>query len=119
MTRTTKTYQSCGVAYTTSEMLQRFLAPTNRRSGASVIPVVRCADGFIFSMQASEGHACQPRNDTGPWTAVEVYFSHRASPRPKRGWGRSPSGGVDGCVPLDMVAALVDAHGGLAYEMLS
>ena len=41
---------------------------------------VKCNDGFAMSVQASSEHACTPRNDTGPYTAVEVGYPNEMDP---------------------------------------
>lgn len=40
----------------------------------TTVPAIECADGFTMSVQASRSHYCTPRNDVGPYTAVEVGF---------------------------------------------
>lgn len=35
------------------------------------MPLV-CKDGTKLSVQASEYHYCEPKNNTGPWTAFET-----------------------------------------------
>lgn len=64
--------------------LQRRLDPRPRTktfglfSGApltmlDILPRIVCA-GFTFSMQAGKFNYCSPRDDTGPWTEVELGF---------------------------------------------
>ena len=36
--------------------------------------LIKCADGFTMSVQASRGNYCSPRNDSGPYDSVEVGF---------------------------------------------
>jgi len=48
-----------------------------------VRPWIICADGFTFSVQASETHYCRPRTNRGPYSAVEVGYP---SSRPPREW---------------------------------
>jgi hypothetical protein len=39
----------------------------------NVRPAIICKDGFVISVQASaSGHYCSPKNDTGPYSTVEV-----------------------------------------------
>ena len=38
---------------------------------------VRCKDGFAMSVQASRDHACTPRDDSGPYAAVEVGYPNQ------------------------------------------
>ena len=41
---------------------------------------VVCADGFRMSVQANETAYCDPRDNTGPYTEVEVGFPNREEP---------------------------------------
>ena len=41
---------------------------------------IKCCDGFEMSVQVSSTHACQPRNDTGPYTALEVGWPNQLEP---------------------------------------
>ena len=36
------------------------------------VSAITCRDGTRFSVQASDFTYCKPRNNTGPWTHVEV-----------------------------------------------
>jgi hypothetical protein len=93
---------------------------------------VRCVDGFSLSVIAGEGTYCAPRPDRygglgdapgdypGPYTAVEVgYPSERPEPWDEPGgWrsyaedGNDPTETVYGYVPVELVRALIAAHGG-------
>ena len=42
--------------------------------------VVICKDGFSMSVQASQFTYCSPRDDYGPYWAVEVGFPNRVEP---------------------------------------
>lgn len=70
-----------------------------------VRPRILCADGVQYSVQASRGHYCSPRNDVGPYTAVEV-------------WCRRSSGGKwhtddpEGWVALEKINRRIHRHGG-------
>ena len=50
-----------------------------KRTGArkKTRPPIRCHDGFMMSVQASRDHYCQPREDQGPYSAVEVGYPNR------------------------------------------
>ena len=39
-----------------------------------VQPLIRCRDGFRVSIQASRDHYCEPHDDLGPCTHVEVTY---------------------------------------------
>ena len=73
-----------------------------------------CADGFRMSVQADEMKYCSPRNDTGPYVAVEVgypsaydYYLHEYAEDPDR-----PTETVYGHVPIEQIRLCIDAHGG-------
>lgn len=97
---------------------------------------IRCRDGFSLSVIAGAGTYSRPRpalldlGDTpnfmydvdadyrGPYTAVEVGFPSER-PEPWAGcWEthcedpNSPTDTVYGYVPVEMVRALIEAHGG-------
>ena len=87
--------------------------PVSER-GAVVSRIV-CKDGTSLSVQASFGHYCTPRNDEGPWTAVEVGFP---SACPPESWAEyaedwnNPLDTVYGYVPVQMVQHFISLHGG-------
>lgn len=90
---------------------------------------VHCADGFKVSVLAGEGAYCSPRpSDSsilgqvpadypGPYTEVEVGFPSER-PEPWDDWSTycenddDPTGTVYAYVPVDMVQALIESHGG-------
>ncbi|NDE17897.1 hypothetical protein EBZ80_23530 [bacterium] len=92
-----------------------------RKAWAGELPVrrmkyIRCADGLEFSAQASAGHYCTPRQNLGPYVAVEIGFPNQRveefmeyAEDPK-----NPTGTVYGWVPVEVVEAVVNKHGGLA-----
>ena len=83
-------------------------------------PRVQCNDGFSMSVQARDGCYCEPRNDTGPWSAVEVGFPSEKehllmewAEQPER-----PTETVYGWVPLDVIKAVIARHSGTNDEGL-
>ena len=76
---------------------------------------VVCADGFTMSIQADEFVYCSPRNDEGPYTAVEIGFP---SDREELiiDWAEdkaSPTQTVYGYVPSHIVSLVLAKHGGM------
>lgn len=68
-------------------------------------PLVKCADGFTMSVQASANHYCIPRKD-----AVEVGYPSETTPD----FFKYNAGcGVYGCVPIDEVQKVCAKHGGI------
>ena len=75
---------------------------------------VICADGFTISIQANQGSYCEPRNDVGPYSCVELGFPSmeetvilRFAEEPA-----SPTESVYGYVPVKLVRELLERHGG-------
>jgi hypothetical protein len=63
---------------------------------------VICADGARFSVQASRYTYCQPRNDVGPWTHVEVMtITDGVTPSC---WTHDAGDNLAGYVPIEAVA---------------
>ena len=82
-------------------------------------PELECADGFTMSVQASADHNCSPRSNEGPYSTVEVGFPSEREELLMDYIGRScdpesPTEAVYNDVPTEIVASLVDVHGGLA-----
>lgn len=82
---------------------------------------VECADGLRMSVQASRTHYCTPREDTGPWLCVEVDFptSCVEALMPYAESPDDPTGTVYGYVPIEIVASVIEAHGGFKAESQS
>jgi len=97
------------------------------KSGGNLI---RCVDGFQVSVIAGAGCYCTPRPDwpfeggatagyPGPYTKVEVGYPTER-PEPWESWAKraedadSPTETVYSFVPVELVRALVAAHGGEA-----
>jgi hypothetical protein len=101
---------------TIKRRLQSFLMakrPNNWRP-MSILPKLRCADGFEMSVQASQFHYCEPRADKGPWSAVEIGFPSGPLPEAvEYKEGEDDDTGTVFCyVPLDVVAEIIANHGG-------
>ena len=82
-------------------------------SGQRLPPIV-CNDGFKFSAQARESSYCEPREDKGPWTAVEVgYPSEREELfMPYVEDESRPTDTVYGWVPVSVIREVIAKHGG-------
>ena len=84
---------------------------------------IRCADGHSISVQGHWGAYSEPRGTGGPWLSVECGFPMDAgdryvSPGPalEQYADSDDANGntVYGYVPIETVAAWIDAHGGFA-----
>lgn len=76
---------------------------------------IECEDGFSLSVQATHGAYCSPRTNIGPWSEVEVGFPS-ATPTEIMSYAETPetpTKTVYGYVPIRMVEALIEAHGGM------
>lgn len=70
---------------------------------------ITCRDGTVFSVQASEFTYCTPRNNTGPWTAVEVMtITEGVTPR---NWEHDAGDNLAGYVPIEAVAREIHGRG--------
>lgn len=77
-----------------------------------IADAIVCKDGTTLSVQASEGHYCEPRNNQGPWYAVEVGYP---SAKPPIKWEKFCDGvDVYARVPVTEVKAFINQHGGEA-----
>lgn len=76
---------------------------------------ITCADGFHVSAQASEYHYCQPRENVGPWKSVELGYPSEAVAEfiPFAEDPCAPTDTVYACVPVAIVEAVIEAHGGM------
>jgi hypothetical protein len=74
-----------------------------------------CKSGFGMSIQASETSYCTPRDNTGPYTHVEIGMPN-ATDNMIIGYAENPddpTGTVYGWVPVGVVSALIIKHGGI------
>lgn len=72
---------------------------------------ITCKDGTTVSVQASAFHYCEPRNNEGPWSSVEVGYP---SVEPSW-WSEHTDGyGIAGWVPIEKVRQFIREHGGPA-----
>lgn len=67
-------------------------------------PAIRCADGCVYSVQASSGHWSIPRSNDGPWTHVEVWARRRD--------GRWLTTEPEAYVDINVVNRRIARHGG-------
>jgi len=81
---------------------------------------VGCKDGFTVSVQASKSNYCEPRNDKGPYTAVELGFPSASDSLIIKYAENSgaPTDTVYGWVPVGVVKALLIKHGGIEQGKL-
>ena len=106
----------------TPELLQAHVKSGELIKGYGKISLLRelvdalvCDDGFRVSIQASVTHYCSPRDNDGPYSSFELGFPSSAddlitkyADDPDK-----PTGTVYGYVPLAVVLALIEKHGGV------
>ena len=97
-------------------MYQRRYAPDAGYPKHRQVPRIVCADGFSLSAQASKYHYCTPR-ETGEsyYTHVEVGFPSAVEDvlLQYADDSTNPTETVYGWVPVEVVEAIVDEHGGV------
>ena len=99
---------------TTLERLQQHLTTFYAIPYIFVRDSVTTASGTCLFVQANRFHYCRPRDDTGPYTHVEVIHSETPPEwEPHRNWNCSYA-----YVPIEMVAAEIDRLGGFAEEQI-
>lgn len=104
---------------TRSALLQARLhgSPIRRSAQLKLIPRMICMDGFSLSVQASEIHGCLPQRRDGPYSHVECACPSEAVPALMpyilEEEGVSPVQSVYRRVPVDLVQAVLNSHGGL------
>lgn len=82
--------------------------------GILCAPILICNDGFALSIQASEDHYCTPRNNTGPYTTVEInLLTGKVDELDQFAEDLlDPDDKVYSYVPISIVERLVISHGG-------
>ena len=92
--------------------------PTRVRKRKETLPPIQCNDGFTMSVQASRDHYSEPRDDQGPYTAVEVGYPNRLedlmlpfADKATTVAGETPTLYVR--VPAHIINAVVSKHAGI------
>jgi hypothetical protein len=82
--------------------------------------LIKCADGFTMSVQASHTAYCAPRNDNGPYTAAEVGYPNieeslllQYAENPEL-----PTKTVYSFVPKSTILSVIVKHGGIISGQL-
>lgn len=79
------------------------------------IPRIVCKDGFNVSVQAGDVNYSIPREDEGPWTAVELGYpsAMEESIIELAEDPEDPTATVYGYVPIEVVDYIIYKHGGI------
>lgn len=78
------------------------------------MPRIHCADGFNVSVQVGKCMYCTPRDSEGPWIEVECGYPSEKCDELMQ-WAESPeepTSTVYGYVPVHVVEAVINRHGG-------
>lgn len=85
----------------------------------AINPRTICSDGVSLSIQASSTHYCTPREDQGPYLAMEFGYIQDANGdrlAPPETWADYTDGpefpnDVYGYVPVEMIESFIADHG--------
>ena len=95
-------------------LLQMWLRDMRSKVIQQVPPIV-CESGLEMSVQASKYHYCTPRDNTGPWTHVEIGYPTMVVPE------FEPYGFEDGTVfewvPIEIVERVIEKNGGFSGKV--
>jgi len=99
---------------TTLEKLNKHLStevtqPNTDYSYKAVATPVECEDGTTLSVQASYMHYCTPRDNTGPYSEVEVWCIPLGVEVTEFTYSPDEPAGY---VPIELVVQFIDNHGG-------
>ena len=100
--------------------LQEWLAATrqikiiNKHEYQDIRPMLVCNNGTKMSVQASDTHYSTPRNNDGPYRAVEMWcLSGQTIPAlGEYGDGEDPWA----FVPVEVIEELITFHGGISAD---
>jgi hypothetical protein len=94
-----------------SDLLMNFGKREMSNGRLSRIPRLQFNNGSSLSVQASEYHYCSPKDNTGPYSAVEVGFPEGTIPS---WWDDTDT--VMGWVTAEQITSHIEGCGGLKPE---
>lgn len=100
--------------------INKYLAESEDRVRGWNAPRIVCRDKFEISVQASEYHYCAPRDREGPWIEVECGYPSAHPGEPMMAYCESPETPTEtvyGYVPVGIVEALIESHGGMVEHV--
>lgn len=74
---------------------------------------IECADGAKASVQANRAFWCVPRNDVGPYSAVEVGIPTEPVPESWEPYREPGPYAIYAQLPVALLWEYIDAHGGM------
>ena len=93
-----------------------------KRTAETKVPIkplqkmIRCNDGFRISVQASTHHECTPRDNVGPYLAVEVGYPSKNEPRLEPYREVDVDDPIYTQVPAQIIREIISAHAGLHHS---
>ena len=101
----------------TEQKILAHLDPTKRDLGGNILdisPRITCNDGFSVSVQAGRANYCSPRDNAGDWNKFELGYPSEADDliQEYAEEPNNPTQTVYGWVPMNVVVALLEKHGG-------
>lgn len=74
-----------------------------------------CKDGTTLSVQTGDGLYCEPRNNVGPYTQVEVGFPSVTPPDSWTEYSETEdnTSNIFGYIPVSLVEDYIASHGGI------
>lgn len=103
-----------------TDYVNDYLAKNRKSESYPVAPPMYFKRGGHMSVQASEGHYCSPKNNTGPYATVEVlvvspnFKVPKSFGKPMRNPDRKDKMRVFTWVPVSAVNAEIKRRGGIA-----
>jgi hypothetical protein len=92
--------------------INEYLATHKNADG--IVPKITCKNGLVLSVQAHARAYCKPKNDVGPYSEVEVGELSEDVPSLWVYEELTPNlGSTHPYVPVDVVEAVIAAHGGI------
>lgn len=100
-----------------SPIMSEVMDPWAREHGVirRPAPIITCKDGFQMSVQASATHYCEPRDNFGPYTEVEVGFPSEVEDI-LMAYAENNEAYTDTVypyTPIEIVLAVINKHGGV------
>jgi hypothetical protein len=86
-----------------------------RKNRMKRTPQIHCKDGAYLSVQVSQYHYSEPREDVGPYTLVEVGYPS-CVPLEFLSYAEekeNPTETIYGYVPIELVEEFIQNHGGI------
>lgn len=93
--------------------LQDHLQNSPREWAGAPVSHITCGDGTVMSVQAGRYHYCEPRDNVGPWTHVEVMLINKDV---KLRHFEVDEDGIGGGVPLRALAQEIFSRGTIQLE---